>query len=359
MRVLFDAYWWVKGPVSNRQVMRELVRHWLAAFPDDEPVLVVRHRDRESAVADLPAGARVVSTRLWPHGVAAIAAYPWHARRVRADLTLTHNFTPAVGRSAVFVHDVMFQTNPEWFTRAERLYFALIPLMLPRADVVLTSSATEARRIGRLNRRARPVHPVGLAVGTELANAPRTRPEGIADGERFLLSVGRLNVRKNLAFTFDAALRSGALHPDRPLVVVGESQGRGIELDPAIGEAVDAGLIRFLGRIDDGELAWLYANADTFVYLSLDEGFGLPPLEALTFGCPVLVSDIAVFRENLGDQATFVDPHDLDAAAAAFAAIPAEPARVTDARLPTWDGCVRAMVAAIRGSLPRRVTSRS
>jgi glycosyltransferase involved in cell wall biosynthesis len=314
----------------------------------------VRRAHRTQAEPDLPPGARVVTTRLWPHGVAAILTYPWLARRARADLTLTHNFTPLFGRSAVFVHDVMFQTNPEWFTRAERAYFALIPMMLPRADVVLTSSATEARRIERRNPRVREVHPVGLAVGTALATADPVRPDGVAPGERFVLSVGRLNVRKNLAFTFEAALRSGTLTPQRPLLVVGQPQGRGVELEPAVREATERGEIRFLGRIGDGELAWLYRHADLFVYLSLDEGFGLPPIEALTFGCPVLVSDIAVFRENLADQATYVDPHDVDAAARALARAATEPpARVTDPVLPDWAGCVARLASAIRVSLPQ------
>jgi glycosyltransferase involved in cell wall biosynthesis len=273
---------------------------------------------------------------------------------VRADLTITHNFTPAVGRSAVFVHDVMFQTSPEWFTRPERLYFALIPLTLPRADVVLTSSVTEARRIERCNRRVGTVHPIGLAVGSALAGADPAPPEGVAPAERFVLSVGRLNVRKNLAFTFAAALRSGALTPERPLVVVGQPQGKGIELDPSVQDAVEEGLIRFLGRIGDGELAWLYAHAELFVYLSLDEGFGLPPIEALTFGCPVLVSDIPVFRENLGDQATFVDPHDVEAAAQAFARLAASPPpRVSGATLPDWAGVVGTMSSAIDRALPQ------
>lgn len=355
MRVLFDAYWWVRGPVSNKQVMREVIEHWVAAYPEDEVAFAVRRRHRDEAVATLPPDAPVVTTRLWPHGVAAILAYPWLARRVRADVTLTHNFTPAFGRSAVFVHDVMFQTNPEWFTRAERLYFALIPLLLPRADVVLTSSATEARRIARRNRRVRTtVHPAGLAVGTALAGADQVVPAGMSADDRFVLSVGRLNVRKNLAFTFEAALRSGALTPERPLVVVGQPQGKGIELEPSVQAAVEQGLVRFLGRIGDGELAWLYAHADLFVYLSLDEGFGLPPIEALTFGCPVLVSDIPIFRENLGEHATYVDPHDVDAAAAALTALTARPpARVADVPLPDWASCVAKIRSAILAGVPQ------
>lgn len=353
VRVLFDAFWWTSGPVSNRQVLREVVRHWVRLHPEDEVHLALRHRDREAALADLAdlPVASTVTTRLWPHGVAAIADYPRLARKVGADVTLTHNFTPVVGRSAVFVHDVMFQTDPGWFTRPERLYYSLIPLLLPRADVVMTSSRNEARRIAARNPRVADVEPVGLAVGTELAGARPQRPEGVDEGQPYVLSVGRLNVRKNLGLTFAAALRSGAVGPDLPLLVVGEKEGVAVQVSPEVRRAVEDGSIRFLGRLSDAELVWLYGHARLFVYLSLDEGFGLPPLEALTFGAPLLVSDIAVFRETVGGQATFTDPHDVDAAAAAIARLVREGTPVTSPRLPTWDECVERMRSAVVHSL--------
>jgi glycosyltransferase involved in cell wall biosynthesis len=348
VRILFDAYWWVRGPVSNRQVQREIVRHWVEEFPDDEAVLVLRHAD--AAGADVPPGARTVTTRLWPHGIASIAHYPRLARRVDADVIVTHNFTPWSGRSAVFVHDVMFQTNPEWFTRPERAYYWLIPRLLPRAEVVATSSAHEAGRIAACNPRLRgPVHPIGLAVGTALRDAPPVRPDGVVDGERFVLSVGRLNVRKNLGRTFEGALASGVIDADHPLVVVGEPEGVRTAVDPALRHAIDTGAIRFLGRIDDGGLAWLYQHAERFVFLSLDEGFGLPPLEALSFGCPVLASDIEVLRETLGDRATYVDPTDVDAIAAALAVPPG--AAPVDPVLPDWRGTVRRLRSAVVGTV--------
>lgn len=349
MRVLLDAYWWGRGPVSNRQVQREIITHWAELFPEDELVLVVRHDARDEPV---PAGVRTVSTRLWPHGIAAIVHYPRLARRVRADVTLTHNFTPWTGRSAVFVHDVMFQTNPEWFTRAERLYLWLVTRTVRRADLVLTSSANEARRIEATNPGVTGVEAVGLAVGTALADAIPRPPVGEDLPERFVLSVGRLNVRKNLDLVFRAALRSGTITPERPLVVVGEPQGLATVVDPDVRAAADAGSIRFLGRIGDAELAWLYRNAELFVFCSLDEGFGLPPLEALHFGCPVLASDIPVMREVLGSAAHFVDPRALESVAAALRALDPPPPLRGEAPAATWEACVRAIRSAVAVAVP-------
>lgn len=346
MRVLFDGYWWVDGPLSNRQVQREIVRHWIDEFPDDDAVLVLRHRD--AAAADVPRGTRVVTTRLWPHGVASIAHYPRLARRSGAEVIVTHNFTPWTTPSAVFVHDVMFQTDPDWFTRPERLYYSLIPLLLPRATVVATSSRHEAERIAAQNRRVRgPVHPIGLAVGTDLAAAEPARPAGLDGVDRFVLSVGRLNVRKNLGRTFAGALASGTIDRERPLVVVGEPEGVRTDVEPAVRAAIDAGAVRLLGGVDDAGLAWLYGHADLFVFLSLDEGFGLPPVEALHFGCPVLASDIPVLRETLTDRAGYVDPLDVTAIAAALAARPGPRTAPPPGPLPDWRATVQRLRSAV------------
>lgn len=355
MRVLFDGYWWGRGPVSNRQVQREIVRHWVDAFPDDEAVLVLRHAD--AGAADIPPRATVLTTRLWPHGLASIVHYPRLARTVGADVIVTHNFTPWSQRSAVFVHDVMFQTSPEWFTRAERAYYWFIPRLLPRADVVATSSRHEAERIAARNPRVRgAVEAIGLAVGTELAEADPVRPDGVGADERFVLSVGRLNVRKNLGRTFEGALASGAVSPARPLLVVGEPEGVRLEVEPPVRRAIDDGTVRFLGRVDDAGLAWLYSHAELFVFLSLDEGFGLPPLEALSFGCPVLASDIPVLRETLGPHARYVDPLDVAAISRSLAELGDAPARVVPPVLPRWEHTVRrlrsAVLAAVRPQLP-------
>ncbi len=84
---------------------------------------------------------------------------------------------------------------------------------------------------------------------------------------------------------------------------------------------MESGAVRFLGFVSDAQLAWLYATSNLFVFASLDEGFGMPALEALHFGAPVLVSDIPVFREILGDHAQYVAPTDVAAVTSAIDAM--------------------------------------
>ena len=178
------------------------------------------------------------------------------------------------------------------------------------------------------------------------------RPE-VAEGvESFMLTVGRLNVRKNLALTLQAAVASEQATPERPLVVVAARDGKDEPLPAEVTAAHERGAIRFVPFVSDAELAWLYANADLFLYLALDEGFGLPPVEALHWGCPAIVSDIDVFHENLGSHVTYVDPRDPQAVAAAVKA--ADLTRLDPPpRFTTWHDCAvnaRAAIERARGA---------
>jgi glycosyltransferase involved in cell wall biosynthesis len=355
MRILFDAYWWVEGPISNRLVEREIIRAWIGRFPD-EVGLVVPKAHLEAARADCPDSVELFGAGLRPHAVAAALEYPRIAKRFKADLTITHNFAPLRGRSAIFMHDVLERSNPEWFTRAERLYYGAKPVLGPRADVVFTSSANEAARIRRYNPRMRKVVPIGLSVADELLTAQPsppaefTGPSAPTDG--FLLCVARLNVRKNLAVALEAALSTDTLSPARPLVIVGEKEGKVEELSAEARAAIGDGRVRLLDRVTNGELVWLYQHARLFLFPSLEEGFGLPPIEALHFGAPVLAADIPVLRETLAGLADFADPRSVPAFAHGIERALAQPAhRVTvpPGRFTTWTDMVELMRSELTG----------
>lgn len=318
MRLLFDGFWWAKGPTANRRVMREFIFAWRRAFPRDE--LIVAVRSEHAATADLPDGVRAVTTRLAPQALSNAFELPVLARRLGVDATIAHNYTPLSGRSLVFIHDLLFEEHPEWFSRKERLYFAPMAALARRAAAVTTSSRAEAERIRSLHPSLAPVWPVGLAVSPDLAQAVPSRPAAVDDVDRFVLSVGRLNKRKNLGVAIDGAMRSQAVTPDRPLLVVGSADfsGASADLPSSVREHVESGRLRFLGRITDGELRWVYERADCLVFLSRDEGFGLPPIEARHFGTPVVVSDIPVMREVAGTDARFVAVDEPDQVARAI-----------------------------------------
>jgi glycosyltransferase involved in cell wall biosynthesis len=311
VRVLFDAYWWVEGPTANRAVLREVVHAWREQFPEDTIALAVRKQDVDTIRAAMPS-VGLLPLRFRPHGLSVIFELPFRALKARPDIMITNNFTPLFGPSAVFIQDVLFETNPEWFTVPERAYFRLMPLSAARARVVYSSSRAEGRRIRSIVKSARRVKSVGLAVGVELLAEKPITPSAPLTPKGFILTVGRLNVRKNLEFTCLAAIRSGRLSPEYPLVIAGSFQGKTTVISAEMESAVARGDILLLGFVSASELVWLYENAAAFLFMSLGEGFGLPPLEALSFGSQVIASDIPVMREILGVHATFVDPTSVD-----------------------------------------------
>jgi glycosyltransferase involved in cell wall biosynthesis len=352
VRVVFDAFWWNSGPPSLRHVMREIILAWHELFPDDDLTMVTRRRDAAADRADVPDAIRVLESRIWPQAFFARSAVRRAAKRTGADAVLTHNFAvqSSTATSSIYLHDVLFTTNPEWFTRLELLYFSLMNRWVGSADIVFTSSRSEAKRIGE-NSDAGYVLPVGLGLSRELID-PGARDDAdpaLTPGE-FILTVGRLNVRKNLERTIIAALDKGLVWPERPLVVVGPPDGRPGEVDGRVENAIASGAVVFTGFVSEERLRWLYRNTALFVYFSLGEGYGMPPVEAAFFGAPVITSDLDVFHENLGTLAQYVPPTDtvaigeaMSAALRGAVAPPAPSAAVTLATAHDWRSTVRAM----------------
>lgn len=348
MRILFDGFWWRDGPPSGRNVVTSIVREWTSVFPEDDLALSIP----VSTTADFPDGIALVDARLPQHGLSTVLEMGRHRP---FDVVFSHNFTPLFTRSfrATFVHDVMFQEHPEWFTRSERLYLAAVPLLARRADLVFTSSRSEADRIGRLNPILRNrTHDVGLGLARAFSDAVPIQPGFSLDPKSFILAVGRVNIRKNLERLVAALVGSDLISPGFPLVVVGAEDGF-IDVMPNFAAAGRSGSVLRTGYILDSELRWLYSNCATFVFPSLDEGFGLPVLEAADSNAPMALSRIPAFEE-FGDVGSFFDPADTESIVGAviesIARGPAPEAAALVSKF-SWG----ATVARIRASLLERV----
>lgn len=318
VKVLLDAHWWHEGPAANRTVMREVVDAWARVAPEDELVLAMR-RGAPPPV-DAPADSTWVHTRLRPHGLSNAIELGRLGKRIGADAILAHNYAPLGGRSVVFIQDLLFEDHPEWFSLPERVYFAPMAWLARRAAAVLTSSMAESSRIERLHPRLRPVGVAGLSVPRALTRAVPAPVDELESLEGFVLSVGRLNIRKNLETALAAAALATTVNAAHPLVVVGSAEHSGVasDLSGPVRDLVNEGTVIFLGRVDDRQLRWLYDTCAAFVFVSRDEGFGLPPVEAAWFGAPTVVSDISVLREVTGGKARYVNPDDAPGIAAAI-----------------------------------------
>ena len=201
------------------------------------------------------------------------------------------------------VHDATFMTNPEWLgARARAVLRGLVPRSARRAARVLALSETAARDVAAALKldpaKVRVVSPHPDPVfGPREGAAARVRARfGL---ERYVLAVGDLGPRKNL--TALGAAVGGIGDPDLVLALVGKP-GKGGER--IAGESGG----RWLGRVSDADLADLYRAAAVTAYPSLYEGFGLPVVEAMACGCPVVASDRGAIPEVAGDAAVLVDP---------------------------------------------------
>ena len=197
------------------------------------------------------------------------------------------------------VHDLGVFRHPESFGAWTRRYVPrVVPSMLRAARLVLAVSEFTASELHELLRIPRE----GIRVVPNAVDG-RFSPEGPAADGDYVLAVGTLEPRKNLARTIDAAARAGVA-----LRVIGARGWGGVE---ASGDHVT-----WLGEVGDDELVRQYRGARCVVYPSLYEGFGLPVLEAMACGSPVVTSAGGAMEEVAGGAAVLVDPLDVAGIAA-------------------------------------------
>jgi glycosyltransferase involved in cell wall biosynthesis len=213
-----------------------------------------------------------------------------------------------VSRQVLTVHDAATLDHPEWFERKFALWYAaLLPRLVRKVQAVITVSDFSKDRITRLTGvESERVHVIPNGVDQRFRpESPDVVKQVTTDfrlTSPYILFVGSLEPRKNLALLLEA-WRLGSFD-GATLVVVGASGHLFAKLQF---DSIPKG-VRLLGQVEDHSLPILYSGAAGFVYPSIYEGFGLPPLEALACGCPVAVSDIPVLREVCGDVAAYFDP---------------------------------------------------
>jgi glycosyltransferase involved in cell wall biosynthesis len=238
-----------------------------------------------------------------------------------------------VGRYVATVHDMIPLLWPQWVTRKHRLVVTAAYYRLrQQVDIVITpSEATKADVVRHLQ--INPQRIVVIPWGCDERFQPGGDPEHFAAVQQryrlpaqYLLFVGTLEPRKNLTTLLHAyaMVRAERRGKDVKLVVAGRTGWLYADIfDTVRTLALDEEVI-FTGFVDDEDLPDLYRGAQLFVFPSLYEGFGLPILEAMASGVPVITSNVASMPEVAGDAAILIDPHDPKAIAAGIARILAE-----------------------------------
>jgi glycosyltransferase involved in cell wall biosynthesis len=262
----------------------------------------------------------------------------WQARRLALDVI--HDpigvapFLFGAGRAKMVVtlHDVFPWSYPGASTLLENIiYRHWLPRTIGRAHSVITASEQSRKDILRflpISPARLSVLPYGVAACFHPLPAPDARDCLIHRFDvsfPFILYAGPTAPRKNVARLVEAFARLAEEFPLIRLILAGSQTGKTTSMDPfSAGGRLSDRILR-IGPVSDSDLAALYNRCDLFVFPSLYEGFGLPPLEAMACGAPVVCSYAASLPEVVGDAARLVDPADTRALTDAMREVLAHP----------------------------------
>jgi glycosyltransferase involved in cell wall biosynthesis len=325
-RIAFDATPAAVQLAGVGRYVRELLAALLELPGDDAYLLVSAGSDRDNAqlLGSLPPGAwrelrRLplsprLTTLAWQR-----ARVPLPVESVVGDFDVYHGtdfvVPPSKRPRVVTIHDLSFLVAPEFAEPSLVRYLTdAVPRSLAAAAVVVTVSASVAADVATAYPTIRDklvAIPNGVRLPPDqVPRAPQARPT--------ILTVGTIEPRKNISTLLRAMPIVRSTHPDAILQVAGRVGWRAAEVVAELRSAEAAGISQFIEAPDDEQLETLYAGATLAVFPAWHEGFGLPVLEAMARGLPVVASDIPALRETGADAAGYADPANAESIADAI-----------------------------------------
>lgn len=309
------------------EYMHELVRAYAAAHDDEVAIFTSSWKDRPAPDTGDVLHAEVIDRRV----PVRVLNFLWHrcewppVERLAGPVDVVHAAHPLMIPSrraarVVTVHDLFFLSSPEQ-TRAEvrRDYAALAGEHARRADAIITSSHhTKAQIVERFGVAPERIYtcPFGAPRWRTLGRAPNVPRNG------YFLFVGTLEPRKNVGTLLDAYARVRERIPAAPrLVLAGGARPDASLWLARVAAPPLAGHVEHLGYFPAEKREELYAGARALLMPSFDEGFGIPALEAMSAGVPVIASNRGSLPEVIGDGGVLLDADDVEGLAAAMARV--------------------------------------
>lgn len=318
LKVAIDARQLVLGPSGDRTYLLNLLREYPGLAPDWRFALCYE-RDGPAGLPTDVSGDSFSVHRLpaFPGWLWTPMAWPRFLRTAGAHVGHAQYLVPprAPCPTVVTIHDVSFLRHPEWFpARAVRVMRRLIPWSARWATRIITGSEHAADEISGLCGVAREkVVVMPYAAGADFTPGDRHRARehvaaayGLTD--RYVLAVGLIQPRKNLPRLLEAFVAVTRRHNDVVLAVAGRDGPEAQAVRQLVAGLGLVGRVRFLGSVPEADLPELYRAATMLVYPSLYEGFGLPALEAMACGTPVVASCTTSLPEVVGEAGLLVDP---------------------------------------------------
>jgi glycosyltransferase involved in cell wall biosynthesis len=326
MRIGIDARLVHYRQAGISQYTLRLLDELARIAPDDEFVVFQSRKDRRELVGE----PNFVRHPLWtpPHHRLEQWLLPLELATVDLDVLHSPDFIPPFRRnckSVITIHDLNFLLYPHFLTPQSASYYGQIDQAVRKCDHIIAVSESTKRDIVRLTGAPEnkitvvyeAAHPIFRPIDDEALLAAAKERLGI--DRDYILFVSTIEPRKNVPTLLVAFKRLlDSYHSPVNLVLAGEKGWLFDEVFALVDKFELKGRVQFLGRVSLEDLLGLYNAAKMLVHPAFYEGFGLPPLEAMACGTPVVVSNTSALPEIVGDAAMLVDPTDEDGMAVAI-----------------------------------------
>lgn len=329
MRIIIDLTAFIPRMTGVDVYLKQLIIHLAKVDTYNQYLIALNFEDRYLFGEDLPGNFFCVYLSRRPRPIRFVfqqAVLPIAALLWRADLVHSPAFImpyiKGTSRHILTIHDLTSFSHPEYHNalRQSSLYKALVRSSVRRADsIIVPSLATKKAVIDLMPEvNADRIYVTALGVGDEFRLFDSAHLQGITSQlqlpKNYILYVGTLEPRKNLSALVESfRLLTEAEEIQADLVIVGKLGWGYDELLQQIDVPALHGRVHLTGYVDQTDLPAIYAGARLFVYPSVYEGFGLPPLEAMASGIPTICCETSSLVENLKDAAELVPAGDIEA----------------------------------------------
>ncbi len=317
MRIGIDAKWYFNGHPSGKVVVENLVNELLQIDKSNDYFIYLDKKDQNLKFPFKSSNIHLVYVKNRINALTNFFSLPFYTSKDKLDVCLYQNYAPLWGakKRVNYVHDALFIDYPQYFSLWERIYFWPMRYLSKFSSHVVTISNSERQRMVKYGFSKEydisvVHHGIGLAKNA-LKKEKNTASffEKYKLPENYILYLGRLNVRKNIQNLIQAM---PSVDKNTALVIVGKDDHKTINWDRLVTDLGLSERVIRVGHVPFEDIPLFYQNATLFCFPSFAEGFGLPPLEAMYYETPTVVSNTTSLPEVCGDASLYVNPENID-----------------------------------------------
>ncbi|MCF1190314.1 glycosyltransferase family 4 protein [Mangrovimonas sp. AS39] len=310
MNIGIDAKWYFNGHPSGKVVVENLVNNILLFDKENHFIIFLNKRDKGLEFPKINERVTIVYLPTITNALTNILILPFYTKKYKVEACLYQNYAALWGakRRINYVHDALWFDYPTFFSIWERMYFNPMKFLSRKADKVITISQSERERMIK-HGFAKPnnIYAIHHGVQEIKKNIPDSNEQLNSKyklPKKYILYLGRLNIRKNI----QTLLRAMPLiNEEAYLVIVGKNDHKSLDLNKLMTNLKISHRVIQTGYVPEEDIPFLYNRATLFCFPSFAEGFGLPPLEAMQYHTPVVVSNNTSLPEVCGEAAIYID----------------------------------------------------